>query len=158
MNTTRQFCTFHLGDQYFGIDVLQVREIVRPQPITVVPLAPPAIRGLINLRGQIVTAIDPRLRLNLPSRESRVTQPVSAPLNVVVNTEEGTISLLVDEIGDVLTLLAEDFEPPPRTMSAESRELILGAYKLPDRLLIILDVERLAKIPTHQATITSNVL
>lgn len=158
MNTTRQFCTFNLGDQYFGIDVLQVREIVRPQPITMVPLAPPAIRGLINLRGQIVTAIDPRRRLNLAERESRVTKPAAAPLNVVVNTDEGWISLLVDEIGDVLTLPDEDFEPPPRTMSAESRELILGAYKLPERLLIILDVERLAKIPIQQPTSSSTVL
>ena len=147
MNDTRQFCTFFLGDQYFGIDVLQVREIVRPQPITVVPLTPPAIRGLINLRGQIVTAIDTRLRLNLDPRPTTLTAPQAEQLNVFVNTEEGSMSLLVDEIGDVLTLAEEDFEPPPRTMSATAREMILGTYKLSDRLLIILDVERIARIP-----------
>lgn len=147
MNDTRQFCTFFLGDQYFGIDVLQVREIVQPQPITDVPLTPPAMRGLINLRGQIVTAIDTRLRLNLAPRTTLLTAPRAEQLNVVVNTAEGSMSLLVDEIGDVLTLDDQDFEPPPRTMAASAREMILGTYKLSDRLLIILDVEQLARIP-----------
>ncbi|MFM9114739.1 MAG: chemotaxis protein CheW [Planctomycetota bacterium] len=149
MNDTRQFCTFSLGDQYFGIDVLQVREIVRPQPITIVPLTPPAIRGLINLRGQIVTAIDTRLRLNLAPRSTPLTTTTAEQLNVVVNTAEGSMSLLVDEIGDVLTLDDHDFEPPPRTLSASAREMILGTYKLSDRLLIILDVEQLARIPAQ---------
>jgi purine-binding chemotaxis protein CheW len=95
--THRQFCTFYLGQHYFGIDVLKVQEIIRYQTMTRVPLAPPVVRGLINLHGQIVTAMDLRRRLELPDR------PADAqPVNVVVHTDDGAVSFLVDEIGDVL--------------------------------------------------------
>jgi purine-binding chemotaxis protein CheW len=107
----RQFCTFLLGGHYFGVDVLRVQEVIRHQEMTRVPLAPPVVRGLINLRGQIVTALDLRRRLDLPDRPD--DQP---PVNVVVQTDDGTVSLLVDEIGDVLLVPEEAFEPPPETL------------------------------------------
>lgn len=134
MGETRQFCTFFLADLYFGIEVHRVQEVIRAQAMTRVPLAQPAIRGLINLRGQIVTAIDLRERLRLP--------PVGdgrEPMNVVVRTAEGAVSLLVDEIGDVLETRAEQHEDPPRTLSPWARELITGVYLLEDRLLLVLD-------------------
>lgn len=133
----RQFCTFHLGDLEFGIEVLQVQEVIRAQAMTRVPLAPRAVRGLINLRGQIVTAVDLRERLGLPPRDA--DRP---PMNVVVQTEEGAVSLLVDEIGDVLDVDDDASEATPETLAAPARELLRGVYKLPDRLLLILDTAK----------------
>ena len=92
-----QYCTFFISDLYFGIDVRRVQEVMRAQEVTPVPQAPPVIAGLINLRGQIVPAVHMRRRLGLPDRDTEVQ-----PMNMVVRTEEGAASLLVDEIGDVL--------------------------------------------------------
>jgi purine-binding chemotaxis protein CheW len=132
-----QYCTFYVDGHYFGLDVLQVQEIIRYQEMTRVPLAPPVVRGLINLRGQIVTAIDLRRRLELRARPDD-----QLPLNVVVQTGDGAVSLLVDEIGDVLEVPEASFERPPETLRGPARELIRGAYKLKDRLLLILDTDR----------------
>jgi len=137
-----QYCTFYLRELYFGLDVLKVQEIIRYQPMTSVPLAHPVVRGLINLRGQIVTALDLRRRLDLPPRPDD-----QFPVNIVVQTDDGAVSLLVDEIGDVLTVSERDFEGPPETLRGTPRELIRGAYKLPDRLLLILDTERAVSLP-----------
>src|SRR5262245_33457779 len=105
--------------------------------MTRVPLAPPVVRGLINLRGQIVTAIDLRRRLQLSERPAE--QP---PMNVVIRTDNEAVSLLVDEIGDVREVDEETFERPPETLKGVARELIRGAYKLKDRLLLVLDTEK----------------
>jgi purine-binding chemotaxis protein CheW len=133
----RQFCTFYLDGYYFGLDVQKVQEIIRYQEMTRVPLAPPVVRGLINLRGQIVTAIDLRRRLRLNERP-----PDQLPVNIVVQTDDGAVSLLIDEIGDVLEVSEEKFERPPETLRGIAGELIVGAYKLPDRLLLILNAEQ----------------
>jgi purine-binding chemotaxis protein CheW len=137
MEMERQFCTFSLGDLFLGIEVLKVQEVIRSQQMTRVPLAQRSIRGLINLRGQIVTAIDLRERLGLPPLPED-----QKPMNVVVRTDEGAVSLLVDEIGDVIEVDAEQYEDPPQTLPASARELIRGVYKLPQRLLLILDSEK----------------
>lgn len=139
---TRQFCTFYLGDQYFGLDVLSVQEIIRAQPMTKTPLAHPVVRGLINLRGQIVTAIDLRKRLDLPPAPEDCEG-----VNVVLQTDDGAVSLLVDEIGDVLEVSESQFENPPVTLQGPSRQLICGAYKLPDELLVILDSQFIVTLP-----------
>jgi purine-binding chemotaxis protein CheW len=133
-----QFCTFYLDGHYFGLDVLKVQEVIRYQEMTRVPLAPAVVRGLINLRGQIVTAIDLRRRLELNDRPEG-----QLPVNVVVRTDDGAVSLLVDEIGDVLEVPESAFERPPETLLGAVLELIRGAYKLKDRLLLILDTEKL---------------
>lgn len=137
----RQFCTFFLDELFFGVRVEKVQEIIRYQEMTRVPLAPPVVGGLINLRGQIVTAIDLRRRLELSDRPSH-----HLPLNVIARTQEETISLLVDEIGDVLEVPDEDFERPPDTLIGKVRELIEGTYKLKDCLLLVLDVEKVADL------------
>jgi purine-binding chemotaxis protein CheW len=142
-----QYCTFYVNGHYFGLDVLKVQEIIRYQEMTHVPLAPSAVRGLINLRGQIVTAIDLRRRLELDDRPAD-----QLPLNVVVQTDDGAVSLLVDEIGDVLEVQENLFERAPETLRGTARELIRGTYKLPDRLLLILDTERTVNV-TGQADI-----
>jgi purine-binding chemotaxis protein CheW len=137
----RQLCTFYLSGHYLGVDVLRVQEVIRSQMMTPVPLADAAVRGLINLRGQIVTAIDLRRRLGFPDRADG-----AEPVNVVVQTEEGAVSLLVDEIGDVVEVLESAFERLPETVRGMPRELTQGAYKLSDRLLLVLDVERTATV------------
>jgi purine-binding chemotaxis protein CheW len=132
-----QFSTFFVGDLFFGVDVLNVQEVLRFQPMTPVPQAPEVIEGLINLRGQIVTAIDMRRRLQLPPRAED-----KAPMNIVVRTSDGAVSLLVDEIGDVLDMDVATYERPPKNLDSAARELIRGVYKLKDRLLLVLDGER----------------
>ena len=137
MAHSQQFCTFFVDGQFFGVPVQQVQEVIRYQEMTRVPLVPPVIRGLINLRGQIVVAIDLRRRLDAPDRAEG-----ELPMNVVVRTADGAVSLLVDEIGDVLEVQDETFERPPETLQNISRELILGVHKLPHNLLLILDTEK----------------
>jgi purine-binding chemotaxis protein CheW len=111
-----------------------VQEVMRTLEMTPVPLAPHAVRGLINLRGQIVTAIDLRRRLGLPERAAD-----QEPMNVVMRTDDGAVSLLVDEIGDVIEVNEDAFEPPPDTLQGDARALIKGVYKLNGQLLLILD-------------------
>lgn len=133
----KQFSTFYLDRYLFGVEVSQVQEVVRHQEMTRVPLVPAVIAGLINLRGQIVTALDLRRRLQMPARAAD-----KLPVNVVVRCGDEAVSFLVDEIGDVLTVADETFEAPPETLQGEARELIRGAYKLSDRLLLVLDAEK----------------
>ena len=137
MANLQQFCTFFLKDQFFGVPVEQVQEVIRYQEMTRVPLVPAVIRGLINLRGQIVMAVDLRRRFGMEDRpESQL------PMNVVVRTDDGAISFLVDEIGDVLEANEEHFERPPETLQGEARELVRGVYKLEERLMLVLDTAR----------------
>jgi len=132
-----QFCTFHVSGLFLGVEVTCVQEVIRSQPLTSVPLSPAIIAGLMNLRGQIVTAIDLRRRLGLPERDAD-----RQPINVVIRSAEGAISLLVDEIGDVIEVDDDSFERPPETLDPAARELIRGAYKLDGRLLLVLDAAR----------------
>ncbi|QEL13779.1 chemotaxis protein CheW [Limnoglobus roseus] len=135
--TADQFCTFTLAGQHFGIIVDDVQEVIRHRPGSRVPLAPAAVVGLMNLRGRIVPVIDLRTRLALPP------QPAGAePFNVVVRTKDGPKALVVDDIGDVLTLDEGTFEPTPGTVRGPAGELVRGAHKLADRLLLILDVPK----------------
>jgi purine-binding chemotaxis protein CheW len=143
MSDSKQYSTFFLNGLFFGVEVLKVQEVIRYQEMTRVPLAPRMIEGLINLRGQIVTAIDLRRRLDLPPRPEG-----QLPMNVVVRTDDGAVSLLVDEIGDVVEIQDDTYERPPETLSGVARELIQGVYKLKERLLLILDTERTVAVPT----------
>jgi purine-binding chemotaxis protein CheW len=132
----QQYCTFFVGGLFFGVEVMKVQEVIRYQQLTSVPLAPPEIGGLINLRGQIVTAVRMRKRLGLPDREDD-----ELPMNIVLTGSHGPVSLLVDEIGDVLEVQSEDFEAPPETIADEVRGLITGIFKLEDKLMLVLDTE-----------------
>lgn len=137
METQKLYCTFYLDDLFLGIDVLKVQEILLYQETTPVPLAHPVISGLINLRGQVVTAMDLRLRLGLTPRD-----PDQLPMNVIVQTKGDTVSLLVDEISDVVEVQDSAFEPPPETIKGAIRKLINGVYKLDGQLLLVVDAER----------------
>jgi len=144
MTDSKQFSTFFLNGLFLGVEVLKVQEVIRYQEMTRVPLAPNMIQGLINLRGQIVTAIDLRRRLELPPRPEG-----QLPMNVVVRNEDGAVSLLVDEIGDVVEIQDEAYERPPETLKGVARELVTGVYKLKDRLLLILDTDRTVSLPAN---------
>jgi purine-binding chemotaxis protein CheW len=137
MSAEQQFCTFFLDSLFLGVEVQRVQEVLREQEMTQVPLAPPVVRGLINLRGQIVTAIDLRRRLELPGRA-----PDQRSMNVVVRTDDGAVSLVVDEIGDVLNVPMSTFELAPETVTGVARQLVRGIHKLDQRLLLILDIDR----------------
>ena len=134
MSAVRQLCTFHLDDLYFGVDVQKIQEVIRYQEMTRVPLAPSTVRGLLNLRGQIVTGIDLRCRLELPDRPAD-----RLPMNVVLRGEDSPVSFLVDEIGEVIELDVDACERPPETLQGRVRELIQGVYPLADELLLVLD-------------------
>lgn len=138
---SRQLCTFVVGGHLFGIDVCFVHEVIRSQAMTVVPLAPKIVRGLINLRGQIVTAVDMRHRLALPPFEDSYE-----PMNVVVQNGEGAISLLVDEIGDVLDVDIRQREATPPGVAEVVRDILDSVYKLEGRLLLVLNPSMLYQL------------
>jgi purine-binding chemotaxis protein CheW len=140
------FCTFFVNGQFFGVPVEQVQEVIRYQEMTRVPLVSQVVRGLINLRGQIVVAIDLRQRLG-----AGLVHSDQKPMNVVVRTSDGAVSLLVDEIGDVLEVKDDAFEPPPETLPLQTRTLVRGVYKLQKRLLLVLDTNEAATVTQTDA-------
>lgn len=144
MNSQEQFCTFYLDGNLFGVEVAKVQEVLRHQAVTPVPLAPPVLAGLINLRGEVVPALELRRRFGMAERTDH------AGMNVVIRSEDGAVSLVVDEIGDIVDVEQELFEPPPDTLSAESRELITGVCKLKDRLLLVVNTPKLLDCVTEQ--------
>ena len=132
-----QLATFRLDGDLYGIEVEHVQEVLRSQQLTRVPLAPTAVAGLINLRGQVVTAIELRERLGRPPRPEGTDAVV-----IVVRLHGEAVSLLVDSIADVVDVDAADFEAPPDTLEGQARDLIRGAYKLDGQLLLALDVHK----------------
>jgi len=132
---SRQYATFEVADQLFGLDVAKVQEVLSFDQYTPVPLAPESVGGLFNLRGQVIAAVDLRVQLGLPPR----TKSADPAMNVIVKTEEESVSLLVDRIGEVVTLQDDTFEPPPDTLQGRARHLITGTFKLDGRLLLALD-------------------
>jgi purine-binding chemotaxis protein CheW len=142
----RQYVSITIADQLFGIPVLIVHDVLGPQRITRIPLAPPEVAGSLNLRGRIVTAIDVRLRLGLPKR------PAENPgMSVVVEHAGESYSLMVDAVGEVLTLPTREFERNPPTLDLRWREVSLGIFRLNQELLVILDVDRLLDFTRNEA-------
>ncbi|HLI10714.1 MAG TPA: chemotaxis protein CheW [Alphaproteobacteria bacterium] len=141
-----EFVTIVIADQLFGIPVLTVQDVLGPQRITRIPLAPPEVAGALNLRGRIVTVIDVRRRLGLPPREAE-----AGSMNVVVEYGGELYSLVIDQVGEVLSLPPEDFERNPATLSVRWREVSAGIYRLKDQLMIVLDVERLLQFRRAEA-------
>jgi purine-binding chemotaxis protein CheW len=137
----RQICAFILNGHCFGIDVQYVQEVFRFQKSTPVPMTPPLVTGLLNLRGQIVMAIDLRMRLGMPERTTD-----QLPTNVVVRTGDGVLSFLVDDLFDIMTLPNDNLEAIPETLTGIEREFVTGCYKLQNRLLLMLDTILVADI------------
>jgi purine-binding chemotaxis protein CheW len=147
MTTARRCCTFALGGRWFGLPVDRVREVVRHPALTPVPLAPPAVAGLINLRGEVVLAIDLRARLGIAG-----PRPERPLVDLILQSRDGVVSLLADEIGPVLEARDEDYETIPETVPAGTRGVLTGAYKLADRLLLVLDPDKASDLKPADAT------
>jgi purine-binding chemotaxis protein CheW len=142
-----QFCTFYLDKLLFGVELKSVQEVIRSQDVTRVPLAPEVVSGLINLRGQVVTAVDLRRRLELEPRASGVFA-----MNVVIRADDGPISMQVDEIGDVVEVEESSFELPPETLRGGVRTMITGVHKLHERLMLVLDIEKACQMTKSAET------
>lgn len=141
--TARQFCTFWVDGLFFGVDVEWVQEVLRYQPMTVVPRAPESVLGLINLRGQIVTALDLRCRLGLPLRAEGVL-----PMNVIVRSRGEVVSLLVDDIGEVIDADLRGLQPAPANLPATVQDAVTGVMPLAGAILLVLDADRAVDVPT----------
>jgi purine-binding chemotaxis protein CheW len=143
---TQDFVTMTIAGQLFGIPVLTVQDILGQQKITRIPLAPPEVAGSLNLRGRIVTAIDVRLRLGLTPRAAG-----EQAMSVVVDHRGESYSLLVDAVGEVLSLKSSDYERNPPTLDARWRDFSDGIYRLNGQLLVVLDVAQLLQIGRAEA-------
>jgi purine-binding chemotaxis protein CheW len=130
-----QYATFEVADQLFGVEVEAVQEVLSFHEYTSVPLAPSAVGGLFNLRGQVIAAVDLRVQLGLDRHV--IDGPV---MNVILRGDDEPVSLLVDRIGEVIDLDESAFEPPPDTLSGATRDLVVGTFKLEGRLMLALDV------------------
>ncbi|NVB37860.1 purine-binding chemotaxis protein CheW [Pseudenhygromyxa sp. WMMC2535] len=155
-NTRRQVCTCWMAGQHLGLEIEHVQEVLRVRAMTPVPLAPPAVCGLINLRGEIVPALDLRVCFGLAKRPLACAEigagsavpgdedaAESEAHNLVLRTSEGPISLVVDEIGDVLELDELSCQPPPPSLRGRARALIRGVHELDEGLLLLLDAAAL---------------
>jgi purine-binding chemotaxis protein CheW len=143
---SQDFVTMTIADQLFGIPVLTVQDVLGSQRITRIPLAPPEVAGALNLRGRIVTAMDVRRRLDLPAREAG-----KSGMSVVVDHNGELYSLIVDSVGEVLSLPNEAFERNPATLDPKWREVSAGIYRLDGKLLVVLEVSRLLEIRRAEA-------
>ncbi len=143
---SQEFVTFMIAEQLFGIPVLQIQDVLSSYHITPIPLAPPEITGSLNLRGRVVTAIDVRLRLGLPARPAD-----SESMSIVAENEGELYSLMVDSVGEVLALSPSAFERNLPTLDAKFRAFSEGIYRLDDRLLVVLDVNRLLDYERSEA-------
>lgn len=132
------FLTIRIENQLFGVPVLQVQDVLGSQKVTNIPLAPPEIAGVLNLRGRIVTAIDVRKRLGLSERDDNKEN-----MSVVVEHEDELYSLIIDQVGDVLNMAEEEYETTPATLDPVWRDVSQGIFRLEEELLVILDVSKL---------------
>ncbi len=133
-----EFVTVESDNQWFGIPVLTVQDVLGAQKIANIPLAPPEVAGSLNLRGRIVTAIDPRVRLGISARDGD-----KSDMSVVVEHQGELYSLLIDQVGEVLSLPANRYEDNPAALDSRWRDVSAGIYRLDDRLLVVMDVARL---------------
>ena len=136
-----QLSTFWLANELFGVNALRVQEILPYQEIAPVPLAPDYIKGLINLRGQIITALDLRRRLGFAALEQETTAT-----NLIVTANEGALSLLVDQIANVIDLQSDRLTPPPGTIRGIAVQYIQAVCQLEEGLLLVLDIDSVLKL------------
>jgi purine-binding chemotaxis protein CheW len=134
----KDFLTINIEGQMFGIPILQVQDVLGEIKVTRIPLAPPQVSGSLNLRGRIVTAIDVRKCLGLTPIDS-----LDKRMSVVVMHDDELYSLIIDKVGDVLTLQDKEFEQNPATLDITWKSISLGVYRLDGQILVILDVPKL---------------
>jgi purine-binding chemotaxis protein CheW len=132
-----EYVTVTLDDQLFGLPIARVQDVFIPDRLTRVPLAPPQIAGVLNLRGRIVTAIDMRRRLGLPARDGK-----TPAIAVGIELKGESYGLLVDAVGEVMKLAKDDCEVKPANLDAGLAEVTAGVYRLDGQLLVVLDIDR----------------
>lgn len=140
-----QLCTFYIDSYFLAVQALRVQEVLRQQPLTEVPLAPSYVRGLMNLRGQIVPVLDLRQRFGFAP-----LSPEKKSFNILLRGADGMVSFLVDRVGDVIEVPSDDFESIPQTLQGDGRHLLKGAYKLDKQLLLVLDPDRAMNVSERQ--------
>jgi purine-binding chemotaxis protein CheW len=143
MTSARQFCTFYLNQLLFGVESQKIQEVVTYRELRPVPLASAVVAGLMNLRGQVVVVLELRRQLELPDRPANLP-----PVCLVVHATDGTVCLLADEVGNVVEVEDETFEPSPETLSPRLRAVILGVHKLEGQLMHVLDTDRVCGVQT----------
>ncbi|RKY00982.1 chemotaxis protein CheW [Candidatus Poribacteria bacterium] len=136
MSGGAQFVSFKLGEEKYGIDILSVKEIIRMQPVTRVPNTPEYVRGVINLRGEIIPIVDLRKKLGIPPTEDKSNRII------VVEHQDKKVGFIVDSVSEVLRVEEDSIEPPPSMMRIDSR-YISGIAKLDGEFMIVLDLNRL---------------
>jgi purine-binding chemotaxis protein CheW len=141
MTRTRQFCTFYLDHLLFGMESQKIQEVVTYRELRPVPLAPPVVSGLMNLRGHVVVALELRHQLEMPERPLDMV-----PVCLVVRAAGGTVCLLADEVGNVVEVEDESFEASPETLSPRLRSVIAGVHMLEQQLMHVLDTDRVSEI------------
>ena len=137
MSMKKQYCTFCIDEHIFGVDVSYVQEVLRKQAISKVPLASNAINGLINLRGQIITSLNFRQRFGMSANDE-----VISPMTVVLLTDGGTVSVVVDKVGDVIEVETKDLEPTPPHLDSRVRSIVENVYWHEGRFLLFIDVNK----------------
>lgn len=141
-----QLVTFNIGDEEFGVDILHVKEIIRMMEITKVPKSPEFVDGVINLRGNVVPIIDLRKRFSMLSKEHDKNTRIS-----VVELGDTVVGFVVDSVHEVLRIPSDTVEPPPPVVAGIDAEYIRGVGKLDDRLLILLDLQKLLSPEEEEA-------
>ena len=149
-NDSSLYVTMKIVNQMFGVQVLTVHDVLGPQRITHIPLAPREVAGALNLRGRIVTAIDMRVRLGLEPRSTD-----DPGMSIVVESRNELYSLMVDSVGEVLSLRRDDYERSPATMDSRWREVSSGIFRLDGMLLVVLDVERILKFANSENVVAA---
>ncbi len=134
-----QLCGFRIEKDFYAISVLDVQEVIRKQDLTIIPCAPGHIKGLINLRGQIVTALSLRNLFGLPESQNETY------MNIIVKSEESLYALMVDEILDVMDVEQFRYEKTPDNLDDRVRQYISGVFKLDGKLLIKLNLDKVLK-------------
>jgi len=144
----RDYATFHIGDLFFGIPATDVIELSRNLDVTVVPKGPMFVSGLMNLRGQLVPAINMHIRLGI------ATETVQrAGVSIILETSGGPVALLVDSVGEILSLFPADMEPPPNKLTELAKAVVTGVYIRPDQLLLILDTLKIVSGATRELSV-----
>ena len=148
MAVKEKYATFFLSGIYFGIPAVSVQEVLEYLKVVIVPLAPAALPGIINLRGQILPVLDLRERLQLSTTDKRSLEDTRM---AVVRTDEGLLTLLIDRVGEILDVESANFEPPAETLKPGVRAVTSHICKLDGQLLLILDLTKLSQLPEHAA-------
>lgn len=133
-----QLVTFSIAEEEFGVEILRVQEIIRLMPITRVPNAPPAVEGVINLRGKVIPVIDLRRRFEMDAAEADEHTRI-----IVMDLHDRVVGFVVDAVREVLRIEGSAIEPPPQVVSGIGSEYLKGMGRIDDRLLILLDLDRL---------------